>query len=330
MLRFTWLCIAIWGLTSAVAWTADSHRPSAQLLFLRSGATLYARIQSLDTDGISLKLLDGKELRMGLADLAPAQVYLLRLGTLDKKTVKDHHALAAFCVGNGLGAFAAREYRAIGALQPDLAEVVPIWLARVPVGEPDRLYAQGWDALAAKDYRRARTRFRDLVALHGKNPLAARARSLLDPVSRLHHLSRAELLQEIAPQTQRMVVFIEDQIEETTLRLTGTAALVKKGKVDQAREIHEKAEKALVLGRRIYRTAGPACRTRKGRVFFKEKLRRLEKRLVETLIVAAEFHISVRDWARARKRVVVGLSLDRKNPRLRELAERINEHYQRD
>jgi tetratricopeptide (TPR) repeat protein len=291
---------------------------------------LYARILSLSTDGISLKLHGGKELRMGLADLAPAQVYHLRRRALDPKTVTSHHALAAFCVKHGLSAFAAREYRAIGALQPNLAEVVPIWLARVPVGEPDRLYAQGWDALAAQDYRRARERFRDLVARHGKNPLAARARSLLDPVSRLLHLSRAELLHEIAPQTQRMVVYIEDQIEETTRLLTEAAALAKKGEVDRAREIHEKAEEALVLGRRIYRTAGPTCRTRKGRVFFKEKLRRLEKRLVETLIVAAEFHISVRDWARARKRVVVGLGLDRKNPRLRELAERINEHYRRD
>jgi hypothetical protein len=303
--------------------------PPLEPVFFRSGEVLHARIRKLEESKVHLELAGRKKMVIGIREIAPEQVYFLRLRGLDEKTAKAHHALAAYCLENGLRGLACREYDKIGTLQPELADVVKIWKERTGATEKDFLYARAWEAVAGRKFRDARNLLGEVIKKHGKEDVGKRAEKFYPAINRMTYIGRVELLDGLSPQVQRFVVYFEGKIDRVPDTLAEAAKTAKEGKVTRARDAYESTEKTLLLGRRLYKASYDECRTRSGRVFLKERRKNLESVLVRVYAASAGFYIEIRSWGRAKEKVDRGLALDRKNPALMRLRETVRRNWER-
>ncbi len=301
-----------------------AQKPPLEGLLFRNGESLVARVMELAGPRLKLELKDGKKLEIGASEFEPAQIYQIRVRGFKDESVKERHELADFCVKNGLHAFAAREYERIGKMNPELADVVRIWLEKLELGEAQKLYASAWDSLAARDWKGAREKFASIIEKHATDPLAKRAQAFLPYAVKMSHLGSESLVDGLEAQAQKLVIFAEKKADEAKGLEKAALDFMKAGNITKARDTIEESEKSFSVARNILKALHDEFQTGEAGAFLKERLKVLERRMVEFYVTAAEFYIELKSWKKAKDKTERGLALDKESKRLRSLAELIN------
>ncbi len=150
----------------------------AESIELKTGTVLQGELAEVTEAGVTL-LIDGAQMTIKMADIAPYQVHRLRTRMVKEKDAAGRFALAEYCKSNQLFSQARSEYEKALAVDPALAEKVTPALEALSTAEADAYLARGREAISAEKLEDALRQFQLLLSRFPDLPQAREAKAMM-------------------------------------------------------------------------------------------------------------------------------------------------------